>query len=280
MTIDIHALSPELRLGVDGIWYGTAASGISYPSDGNDSCFAVEEGSFWFKHRNECIIAAVKRLPPNPDEPLFDIGGGNGFVSKGLANAGFEVVLLEPGLSGAANAKKRGLPHVICATTDTAKIRQGTLAAVGLFDVVEHMEDDVAFLKSIKTLMKPGGRMYATVPSYSCLWSAQDCAAGHFRRYRAAGICNVLEAAGFKVEFSSYIFRVLPIPIFLLRVLPFRLGWSTAGSASKRHSRTHAGGGRPANKLVSWLLRGEVDNLRLGQPMRFGGSCLVVATAG
>lgn len=280
MTVDIHALSPELRLGSDGIWYGAAAPGISYPSDGNDACFGVEEGSFWFKHRNDCIIAAVKRLPPSPNEPLFDIGGGNGFVAKGLANAGLEVVLLEPGLAGAANAKKRGLPHVICATTDSAKIRPGTLAAVGLFDVVEHMEDDVAFLKSIKTLMKPGGRIYATVPSYSCLWSAQDRAAGHFRRYRAASICNVLEAAGFKVEFFSYIFRVLPIPIFLLRALPFRLGWSTAGSASKPNFRTHAAGGRPANRLISWLLRGEVDKLRDGQPMRFGGSCLVVATAG
>lgn len=279
MMIDIHALSSELRLRADGIWYSADAPGISYPSDGNDACFAVEDGSFWFKHRNECITAVVKRFPPNAKEPIFDIGGGNGFVSMGLQRAGFEVVLLEPGLSGAANAKKRGLPHVICATTDTAKIRPRTLAAVGLFDVVEHMEDDLAYLRAIKTLMKPGGFVYATVPAYSCLWSAEDGAAGHFRRYRATAICNVLEAAGFKVEFSSYIFRPLPIPIFLLRALPFRLSWSRASPAAKRQFRIHAGGGRPTNKLLSWLLRDEVDNLSNGLSMRFGGSCLVVATA-
>lgn len=279
MTIDIHALSSELRLAADGIWYGAGAPGISYPSAGNDACFAVEDGSFWFKHRNECITAVVKRFPPIANHPIFDIGGGNGFVSMGLQRAGFEVVLLEPGLSGAANAKKRGLPHVICATTDTAKICPGTLAAVGLFDVVEHMEDDAAFLGSIRTLMKPGGRVYATVPAYPCLWSVEDGAAGHFRRYRATAIGNVLEAAGFKVEFSSYIFRPLPIPIFLLRALPFRLGRSPAAPTSERHSRIHAAGGRPTTKLLGWLLRAEVDKLSNGRSMSFGGSCLVVATA-
>lgn len=279
MTIDMHALSPELSLAADGIWYGAGAPGISYPSAGNDACFAVEDGSFWFKHRNDCITAVVNRFPPSASQPIFDIGGGNGFVSMGLQRAGFEVVLLEPGRSGAENAKKRGLPHVICATTDTAKIRPGTLGAVGLFDVVEHMQDEAAFLGSIRTLMKPGGRVYVTVPAYPFLWSAEDDAAGHFRRYLATDIRHVLEAAGFKLEFSSYIFRPLPIPIFLLRALPFRFGRSPVGPASKHHARIHAAGGRPTNKLLGWLLRAEVDNLSNGRSMRFGGSCLVVVTA-
>jgi len=34
------------------------------------------------------------------------LGGRNGFVAKDLLDAGVEVVLFEPGLAGAVNAKK------------------------------------------------------------------------------------------------------------------------------------------------------------------------------
>ncbi len=181
--VDIQSISTGLQLGNDGIWYSSNTEDISYPSDGNDACFAIEENSFWFKHRNNCIASVVKSYPPKSNGTIFDIGGGNGFVSLGLANSGFNVVLVEPGKFGASNTKKRGLSNVICATTDTAKFNPHSLPAVGLFDVMEHIEDDLNFLKSIKELMKKNARLYVTVPSYSFLWSAEDVFAGHFRRY-------------------------------------------------------------------------------------------------
>ncbi len=182
--VDIQSISTGLKLGDDGIWYSHQDNqNISYPSDGNENCLAVEDGSFWFRHRNNCIASIVKTYPPQDNGTIFDIGGGNGFVSLGLANAGFDVALLEPGSVGTRNAKKRGLKNVICATTDAAKLKQHSLPAVGLFDVIEHIEDDLAFLQSIRNLMKKGGRLYATVPAYSFLWSEEDIFAGHFRRY-------------------------------------------------------------------------------------------------
>ena len=36
--------------------------------------------------------------------------------------------------------------------------------------------------------MKENGRLYATVPSYSFLWSEEDILAGHFRRYTLKGL--------------------------------------------------------------------------------------------
>lgn len=274
---DVQLLSPELRLREDGIWYGPESQGVSYPLQGNVACFAVEDDSFWFKHRNDCILSIVERFPPDAHGAIVDIGGGNGFVSKLLEQAGFEVVLIEPGSAGVANAKNRGLRNVICATTDTAKISPGVLPAVGLFDVIEHIEDDVTFLRSIHTMMKPAGRLYATVPAYSCLWSAEDVIAGHSRRYCATTLRERLEVAGFEVEFCSYIFRPLLLPIFLLRALPYRLGLTGSGSANE--SRSHAAGGGVINRVLCALLRPELGHLRNGRSMRFGGSCLVVAKA-
>ena len=275
--LDIRSISNGLKLSDNGIWYSQDNQNVSYPTEGNELTFAVEEDSFWFKHRNNCIASIVKSYPPKDEGTIFDIGGGNGFVALGLAKAGFDVALLEPGSAGVVNAKKRGLKNVICATTDTAKLKQHTLAAAGLFDVIEHIEDDLAFLQSIEKLMKKDGRLYVTVPSYSFLWSEDDVFAEHFRRYNLDGISKVLESAGFQVEFSSYIFRFLPIPIFLFRTLPYKLGISKTEKNVKTASRDHAGKGGAIAHIVSSVLRREIKNLDNRKAMRFGGSCLLVA---
>jgi len=275
--VDIQAISTGLQLGDDGIWYSKEIENISYPPGGNDSCFVIEDNSFWFRHRNNCITSVVKSYPPESNGIVFDIGGGNGFVSLGLSNAGFNVVLVEPGIVGATNGKKRGLPHVICATTNTAKFKPHSLPAVGLFDVIEHIEDDLTFLKSVRELMKRNARIYVTVPSYSLLWSAEDVLAGHFRRYTLGILLNVLQLAGFQVEFSSYIFRILPIPVFVLRSLPYKLGLSKSQRTSDVTGRDHAVKGGTMSKILNLILKSEIKNLNKRKAMQFGGSCLIVA---
>ena len=71
---------------------------VSYPEDGNEKDFQIEENSFWFTHRNNCIIEAVKKY--SHDNLFFDIGGGNGFVAEGLEKNGTPTILIEPGQSG------------------------------------------------------------------------------------------------------------------------------------------------------------------------------------
>ncbi len=274
---DIQSISTGLKLAEDGIWYSADTESISYPAGGNESCMAVEDNSFWFNHRNNCIIAVANAYPPKSCRTIFDIGGGNGFVSTGLARAGFDVVLLEPGAIGAAHARNRGIKNVICATTNTAKFKKKSLPGVGLFDVIEHIEDDLAFLKSIKAMLQRQGYLYVTVPSYSFLWAQEDISAGHFRRYTVEGISKVLEAAGFQIEFSSYIFRFLPLPIFLFRTLPYRLGASKEDKDSNTVSRDHAAKGGMSKRILDFLLQSEIDNLIQKNPMKFGGSCLIVA---
>jgi SAM-dependent methyltransferase len=170
---DPSRFADSLALGTDGIWYCPNRE-VSYPVDGNQACFQIEESSFWFNHRNACIAAAVQQFPPHENGPIFDIGGGNGFVSLGLMRAGFESILVEPGPSGASNGKARGVPTVICATTSGAGFKRSSLPAIGLFDVIEHIDNDLDFLKSMRKLLQPSGRLYATVPAYSALWSLED----------------------------------------------------------------------------------------------------------
>lgn len=275
----IDTIASRLTLAANGIWYASSRENISYPSDGNQACFQVEDSSFWFRHRNACIVAAAKIFPPPAGGPIFDIGGGNGFVSKGLMQAGFESVLVEPGEAGAANGKKRGVPTVICATTTSAGFRNSTLSAVGLFDVIEHIEDDLPFLVSIRELLQPGGRLYATVPAYPALWSQEDVLAGHFRRYTRDAIDTLMRRAGLRVQFSTYIFRPLPLPIYLLRALPHRLGLARGQAGESAGAADHRPAGGMLTALLDRLLAREIAHIGAKHPMSFGGSCLVVAQA-
>ncbi len=260
-----------------GYWVAERNSVLSYPEDGNDLCFSLEDDSFWFRHRNELIVETLRQFPPSG--PLFDVGGGNGYVAAGLERAGFATVLVEPGRTGAENACRRGLHNVINATTDEAGFAPASLDAVGLFDVLEHIPDDLGFLQSLHRLMKPGGRIYLTVPAFQLLWSSEDDYAGHQRRYRRKSLANVLRAAGFDVEYLSYCFWFLPLPVFVLRAIPSWLGWRkepTKTSATKEHSTKRGLAGWLFNRALSW----ELARVARGKQIWIGNSCLAVARKG
>ncbi len=244
---------------------------MSYPEDGHRFLASVEETSFWFRHRNLAIQTVVRRSPP--EGPIFDLGGGNGLVSRGLLDAGFPVVLVEPGPDGVANALRRELPVVIQATAKAAGFRDGSLPAVGMFDVLEHLEDDTGTLRWLSKTLRPGGLLYLTVPALGWLWSGEDAHLGHHRRYSRRLLASRLEEAGFVVEQASYLFAALVPPIFAVRTVPSRLG---LGRRSERLRRTeHSGGGMSGAlaPLFAWERRRLAD----GRGIPVGTS--VIATA-
>ncbi|HEX3866389.1 MAG TPA: hypothetical protein VHV78_06525, partial [Gemmatimonadaceae bacterium] len=93
---DVRRFATKLSRGPDSIWIGDDSTKLSYPDHGNQMCFQVEDTSFWFRHRNRCIVEMLRRLPPSGT--VFDVGGGNGFVTAGLLKAGFDSILVEPGV--------------------------------------------------------------------------------------------------------------------------------------------------------------------------------------
>jgi hypothetical protein len=279
IMIDLSTIGSNLQQTAQGLWCCKSLSPVSYPEWGNEACFLVEDSSFWFRHRNVCILEAVTQFPSSG--PLFDIGGGNGFVAKSLQDAGFEVVLVEPGAVGAANARRRGVQNVVQATLEDAGFFPNSLPAVGLFDVVEHMKDDRAFMEMIRFYLSARGRVYLTVPAYQTLWSQEDIVAGHHRRYNSGAIRQLLAKAGFDVEFLTGFFQFLPPAIFALRVMPYRLGLAMSPEASKL-SKTmkwqHTINGKWISRPLNWLQQRETSRIRGRRQARFGASWLVVAS--
>ena len=272
--MDFLKLAENLELGDDGIWYCTKPSRVSYPECGNEWCFQIESDSYWFQHRNDCIAAALKNFSP-PGE-LYDIGGGNGYVAHAIQELGFDVVVVEPGETGVRNASARGVQYVVCSTLEDAGFPANTLPAVGLFDVIEHIENDVEFLIEVKELLARDGRLYLSAPAYPLLRSAEDDFAGHYRRYTITDIRMRLELAGFSVEFMSYMFSFLPLPIFLLRTLPSKFGLKKDYHL-EQDARKHSLPAGVSGRMLEWIMGYEVSRLQRRKRVPFGGSCLVVA---
>lgn len=272
----IADIATNLELQEDGIWYSKTRTPVSYPEQGSQVCFAVEDRSFWFRHRNSCIVEAMRQFPPGG--PVLDIGGGNGYVSMGLMRAGIAPVLLEPGPEGSRNARNRGVETVICSTLQDAGFMLASVSAAGMFDVLEHIRDDAGALRDIRAVIRPGGRLYLTVPAYNFLYSCEDEEAGHYRRYTLAALTGLLASTGYTVEYATCFFALLPIPIFLLRTLPTRLGHRrkiTESGVQRDHVRPPGIVARSMDAMLGL----EIRAIRGKRKIPFGGSCLVVARA-
>jgi 2-polyprenyl-3-methyl-5-hydroxy-6-metoxy-1,4-benzoquinol methylase len=272
--MEIEKIAQNIKKDENGIYYSKSDSSISYPEEGNENCFQIEQDSFWFNHRNNIIAESV--LKHSAKKVFFDIGGGNGFVAKRLQDDGIKTVLVEPGKTGAINAYKRGIKNVLCSTLEDAGFPPKRIDSVGLFDVVEHIEDDYAFLNNINKYLKDGGYIYITVPAFNVLWSNEDTDAGHFKRYSITELNKLLKKCGFSIIQSTYIFSILPLPVFLFRSLPSKLGLNKKSNELQKHQKEHKQKKGILNNIMLRIWKWELSRVNRNKNIPIGGSCFVI----
>ncbi|HEX5982658.1 MAG TPA: hypothetical protein VFY69_00480, partial [Solirubrobacterales bacterium] len=92
-----------------------------------------------------------------------------------------------------------------------------------LMDVLEHQEDDRAFMADLAERMDPGATLLLTVPAMPFLWSDWDTKLGHYRRYTKRSLRRAVDSLPLEIEEQSYIFPEL-IPAGIARRLRSRRG--------------------------------------------------------
>jgi SAM-dependent methyltransferase len=273
---NLESLASNLVAGPEGILTTPLHRDAGFRYGDDIDWLAVETESFWYRHRNRCFETLVRRFPPQG--ALFEVGSGNGSVALALQAMGIDLVAIEPTLKDAITSRRRGVSRVICANLEEAGFGEHTLANLGLFDVLEHIEDDLAFLRTLRRFIKPGGYFYCATPAWNQLWSAEDTAGGHFRRYNLGTLTRRCGAAGFRVAYTSYFFAPLVLPLFLFRTLPSLLRLRRRPTSSRTSREHHL----PAGMLGRFLqssLDAEAEKLGRGDRSLIGTSCLLVAQA-
>jgi SAM-dependent methyltransferase len=231
---------------------------------------ALEAGNFWFEARNRLIIWALRRYAGDFGS-FLELGCGTGYVLSALAAAfpqarvaGSEI--FSAGLSFAASR----LPDASFMQMDARDIPfSGEFGAIGMFDVVEHIEEDEMVLRSVHTALKAGGHLLLTVPQHQWLWSVTDDYACHVRRYAARDLHAKVRAAGFTIVRSTSFVSVL-LPLMMLSRLSRRTGEAEASGAELSVAPW-------MNRLLGAALTAESGMIRAGVDFPAGGSRFLIA---
>jgi len=248
---------------------------VSYPRDVFDTLIVDGGQGFWLDARANAVGALCRQAQLSA---LWDVGAGSGAMAKRLVAHGVEVVSIEPLPEGAREIAEMGAA-VFCGTLEDLELPSASLPAIGLFDVLEHLNDPRPLLLETARVLVGGGWLFVTVPAYKWLWSAEDEALGHYRRYTSGGIRTTLESAGFTVLTSRYLFASLVPVAALLRALPYRLGLQRAKpEAVLARNASRLQPGAAVNRVAAAVLSAESQVARRVH-LPLGLSVIAVARA-
>ena len=251
----------------------TAARDEDYPLPLHELVAEVEERHFWFAARNRVILSALRRVAgPLEGKRLLDVGCGSGFVLAALEQAGVEVAGLDMHREPLVRARTRTSGPLFRVDAVTLPFFDD-FDLVGLFDVIEHADDDVAVLGEARAVLRPGGHVAVTVPAGAHLWSRYDEVSGHKRRYDRQGLCTALALGGFRVRHATY-FNCLPLLAQRLQRRVATARRDEAASDADIVRRALRVPPEPINSLLALLVRLESPLRAL--PLVTGGSLVAV----
>jgi ubiquinone/menaquinone biosynthesis C-methylase UbiE len=170
------------------------------------------------------LTANYDRLGLRPGERMLDLGCGFGRHAFEAARRGAEVVALDAG-----EAEVEGVVAMFNAMQAEGELDTDAPAAAvqgdalhlpfadGSFDrvicseVLEHIPDDLAAMRELTRVLRPGGTMAVTVPRFGpelINWALSDeyhnVPGGHIRIYRRSVLSSRLSSVGLRVTGRHY----------------------------------------------------------------------------
>ena len=99
-------------------------------------------------------------------------------------------------------------------------------------NVLEHIDDDVAAVRSLAGALRPGGKLVVYVPAFQVLFSSMDTKVGHLRRYRLGQLVDTVRQAGFHVDRCRYVDSLGFAATLAYKAVGSRQGDISGGSVS------------------------------------------------
>lgn len=203
---DIQFLSPPQSVSMSDEWFSV-----------------VSKDHFWLRRRFDVFKKfAGDRLTAGKPLSLCEVGCGSGVLQTqveewlGQGMDGFD---LNQGPLEKNESKSSRLFYYDIRDCDQQF--RASYDALIIFDILEHIREDVDFLRILPFYLSDRGMIFLNVPALNGLYSKYDEAVGHVRRYAPRDLYRVVEEAGLRV--LGWTFWGLPLlPMLLLRTLALR----------------------------------------------------------
>ena len=233
-----------------------------------DRMAEIDADHWWFTARRKIIARLIEAYRPKKGPlRILEVGCGTGSNLDLLKGFG-TVDAIEPDDGARDLAARRSgiavkggyLPHV--------PLDDGAYDLIVLFDVLEHIPEDVPALTYLTAKLAPGGRVLVTVPGAPWMWSEHDVAHHHQRRYTVRQLKAVFREAGLKPKFTTH-FNTLLFPLIAAVRLVGKLLGREGGSDDAMPSR-------PVNAALATIFGAERHWVAT-VPAPFGVSIAMVA---
>jgi 2-polyprenyl-3-methyl-5-hydroxy-6-metoxy-1,4-benzoquinol methylase len=211
--------------GEDGIYrppVPVAHRDEEYPSEGFESLLAMQQKHFWYRGRHRFILHFTRKLANRlGGKPLqaIDLGGGcGGWVSylRQHAPALFAEIALADSSAIALAMASPLVSRVDRYQIDLLDLHWAQRWDVAfMLDVLEHIENDVAVLRQVRSALRPGGFLVVTTPALERFRTPIDDLSHHVRRYSRGDLAHKADAAGLELVTSRY-FMFFLSPLLLL----------------------------------------------------------------
>lgn len=177
--------------------------------------FETEQTYWWHVAKRRLVTSFIPK-----GQKILDIGCGTGAMMLDLTKNGDFVSGVDGSPESLKFSKSRGLKKVSQADFEKKLSEKNShFDIVTCLDVLEHISNDDQLLREFHRILKPGGKVYLTVPAYQALWTYWDVMLGHKRRYRKSNLVAKIEKNGFTVVWSSYFYSFLLPVALVFRIL-------------------------------------------------------------
>lgn len=190
-----------------------------------------------------------------PCEGIADVGSGDGFVLKYLidsyTNSSFAAVD-HAYTAEIIEAIKAEDPENLIHFFDTPEkaFAWKQFSCILLMDVIEHIEDDAAFMKKLvnATNSQQNAHFLITVPAFQFLFSKHDSLLLHYRRYNVNRLASLCQQNNLKIITNGYFFFSL-VPVRLIQLFAEKIKIRKPTKAAENWER-----GRFTSRIISFIL--------------------------
>lgn len=214
---------------------------------GNDAA-----SHWYYRAKSEMMLSHLSGLRLNS---VMDVGSGSGFFARQILQntAARDVICVDNGYEADVTERMQGKMLRFVRSVDRADCD-----LMVMMDVLEHIEDDAAFLHGYATMARSGSYLFVTVPAFQFLWSGHDVFLEHFRRYTLRSLEDLVRGAGF-VPVQSHYFFGAAFPLAATLRLKDRF---FPGGAPKSSMRSHS---RVVNQIAYGVCRTEMMLMKLNR---------------